>query len=161
MKYQLNIENTIDRKGNVEKMDNVNSAVEKFENGYACSQAILTTFCKLYDLDEKIALKLSAGFAGGMRTANICGAITGAYMILGLEFSKPDCSKNRADVYNAIAEFNNRFNEIHGSIICSDILGYNLNKPDEFNIIKEKNLFLTICPGAIKTSGEILEEMLR
>ena len=49
-------------------MDRINNAVNKFLQEYACSQAILSEYCELFNLDLEPALRLAAGFAGGMRS---------------------------------------------------------------------------------------------
>ena len=52
-------------------MNRINNAVNKFKQGYACSQAILSEYCGLFDLELETALKLSAGFAGGLHTSKM------------------------------------------------------------------------------------------
>ena len=61
----------------------INNAVNKFLEAYACSQAILSEYCECFGLGTGTALKLDAGFAGGMQFCKTCGAVTGAIMVLG------------------------------------------------------------------------------
>lgn len=142
-------------------MDTVKESVNKLLNGYACAQSILATYCDLYGLDSEMAKKLSAGFGGGMGVAGTCGAVTGAYMVIGLEFTKSDCkdSENRKNVHKAVADFNRRFNEVHDSISCKGLLGYDFTTPDGGKVIKKRKLFKTLCPKFVKTSATILEEL--
>ena len=74
-------------------MHRISNAVNKFSNGYACSQAILSEYCERFNLDVETALKLAAGFAGGMRYGGTCGVVTGAYMVLGLHFGTQNCER--------------------------------------------------------------------
>ena len=65
-------------------MNNIQNAVDKFQAGFNCSQAILEAYgpdCGLSPID---CLKVSSGFGGGMRRGEVCGAVTGALMVLGL-----------------------------------------------------------------------------
>jgi C_GCAxxG_C_C family probable redox protein len=143
-------------------LDRINNAVEKFNKGYACSQAILTAYCDLFNMDSETALKLSAGFAAGMRNGKTCGAVTGAFMVLGLKFGNQNCDKaeGRKNVYDAVVEFTKSFEQLYGSTECKELLGCNVGTADGMRKAKEKNLFYTICPKFIKSTAEILEEML-
>jgi C_GCAxxG_C_C family probable redox protein len=143
-------------------MNKINNAVNKFLQGYACSQAIVSEYCELFNLDREAALGLAAGFAGGMRFGKTCGAVTGAYMVLGLKYSAQNCEKpeGRKNVYNAIRDFTKRFEEIHGSTSCDALIGCNISTPEGMQKAKEEKLFQTICPDFVKSSAEILEIML-
>jgi C_GCAxxG_C_C family probable redox protein len=63
-------------------MNEVDQAESLFRSGCACSQAVLGTYGPRLGLSETEALRVSAGFAGGMRMAETCGAVTGAIMVL-------------------------------------------------------------------------------
>jgi C_GCAxxG_C_C family probable redox protein len=143
-------------------LDRIENAVNKFNQGYACSQAILTEYCELFDLDDETALKISAGFAGGMRSGKTCGAVTGAIMVLGLKFGSQNCEKaeGRKNIYDAVVEFTKNFEQLYGSTECKELLGCNVGTADGMRKAKEENLFYTICPKFIKSTAEILEEIL-
>ena len=143
-------------------MNRINNAVNKFNQGYACSQAILSEYCGLFDLELETALKLSAGFAGGMRYGRTCCAVTGAFMVLGLKFGARNCenSDGRKNVYDAVCEFTKRFEVIHVSTNCETPIGCNICTADGMKKAKDENLFSTICPKYIKSSAQILESML-
>ena len=143
-------------------MDRINNAVEKFNKGYACSQAIFTEYCGLFTVDHETALKLSAGFAGGMRNGKTCGAVTGAIMVLGLKFGNQNCDKadGRKNVYDAVVEFTKRFEQLYGSTDCKELLGCNVGTAEGMRKAKEENLFFTLCPKYVKSAAEILETML-
>jgi C_GCAxxG_C_C family probable redox protein len=142
-------------------MSRINNAVNKFLEGYACSQAILSEYCDLFDLNHETALKLAAGFAGGMRMGGTCGAVTGSYMVLGLKFSDQNCEKaeGRKNAYKAVGEFTEKFEEINGSVNCKDLLDCDISTPEGMQVAKEKHLFQTVCPKFIKASADILETM--
>ena len=57
-------------------------ALELFSNNFNCSQAVLTAFAPDFGLDEQLALKLGTSFGGGARNGEICGAVSGALLIL-------------------------------------------------------------------------------
>ena len=138
------------------------SSVDRFLEGNGCSQAVLTQFCKQVGLDELTALKISSGFPAGMRMAGTCGAVTGAYMVLGLKFADQESSKSagRKKVYEAVAEFTRRFKQKHGTLDCRDLLGCNIMTPEGLETAKQKNLFKTVCPKFVEHASTIVQELI-
>jgi C_GCAxxG_C_C family probable redox protein len=143
-------------------MNRIVNAVDKYNDGYACSQAILSEYSALFDLNPDIALKLASGFAGGMRMGRTCGAVTGAYMVLGLRFGDCNCSKieGRQYVYRAVCEFTRKFKEIYGSTDCMDLLDYDISTKQGSQAVKEQNPSRTHCSQFIETSGRLLEQFI-
>lgn len=145
----------------INKMNKSDKALELFSNNFNCSQAVLTACAPDFDLNEQLALKLGTSF-GGARNGDICGAVSGALMVLGLKYGhyQSDNNEQKSRAYAIAVEYTKRFKELNGSIICRDLLGYDLTKPDEMACIKEKGLFGVVCPKMIKSAVEILESVL-
>lgn len=58
-----------------------------FMEGYNCSQAVVGAWAEDIGLDSETAYKIASGFGGGIgRMREVCGAFTGAVMVLGLKF---------------------------------------------------------------------------
>ena len=107
-------------------------------------------------------MKLSTGLGGGLRCGEVCGAVTGAAIVIGLKYGHgreidEDAKKK---THALITEFEKRFAEENGSIVCKDILTYDLSNEEELKIIREQNLFETICPDIVESAVEILDEIL-
>jgi C_GCAxxG_C_C family probable redox protein len=143
-------------------MDKRSEAKEKFIAGYACSQAVFTTFSEQLGMDESTALKISALFAGGMRKGETCGAVTGALMALGLKYSPETCQKmdDRKVTYKFAEEFYSRFLERHNSLKCKELMGVDISTPEGKAESELKNLHHTVCPAFVQDAAAILEEML-
>ena len=109
-------------------------------------------------LDEKTALKIASGFGGGMACAETCGAVTGAYMVIGLKHghTTPDPDK-KANTKMLIRQFNEKFKETHGSLICRQLIGFDISTPEGSAAAGEAGVFETLCPDFIKSSCHILE----
>lgn len=137
-------------------------ALSYFSNGFNCSQSVFTTFAIEMGIAEDLALKLATEFGGGARCGQMCGAVSGALMVLGLKYGHYHSGNQgeKAKAYSLAVEFNERFSKKNNSIVCKDLLGYDLSVPDELTVIKEKNLFQTVCPKMITDAVEILEQML-
>jgi C_GCAxxG_C_C family probable redox protein len=141
-------------------------AKQLHEQGYGCAQAVLTSFAPEYGLSEEIALKISTGFGSGMgRMCEMCGALTGAYMVIGLKYGKAysDGTKygvNTETTYRLIAEIAARFAERNGSTRCRDLIEYNLSDPDQRAEVVRLGYFKTRCGKYIYDSVDLLEEIL-
>ena len=94
-------------------------------DGYNCAQSVLASAGKLTGLDKAEALAIAAGFGGGLRCGEICGAVSSAVMALGKCFPYSDSSDHEARVKigeltrDFCAEFKARF----GGLRCEDIVG--------------------------------------
>jgi C_GCAxxG_C_C family probable redox protein len=143
-------------------MSDVDVAVELFRSGCACSQAILGVYGPRFGLDQGQALRVSAGFAGGMRLAETCGAVTGAFMVFGLAHCSDACRQmeGRKAAYAAVTSFAERFARRHGSLVCRELLGCDMTTPEGAKIAQEKGLFRTKCVELVRGAAELLEEML-
>jgi C_GCAxxG_C_C family probable redox protein len=138
-------------------------AVSCFEEGFCCSQAVLSVYAEEFGLSRVTALKISRGFGGGMgRMALTCGAVTGALMAIGLKYGNADAldKQSREQAYGLVREFARRFEERNGSIICRDLLGCDISKPEGIKTAKENGLFTSVCPEMVRSAAEILEEMM-
>lgn len=142
---------------------NKQTALTCFQNGFNCSQAVLSTFCEENGMSKETALKIATCFGGGMRNGEVCGAVTGGLMAIGLKYGHSvegdDTTKTRA--YQLTREFTQQFKEKRGSLLCRKLLGYDLSDPEQFAVIKEKQLFDTICPGIIEDVVEMVEKIGR
>jgi C_GCAxxG_C_C family probable redox protein len=143
-------------------MDQIEIAVSRFARGFSCSQAVLSAYAGQFGLDDQTALKIAAGFGGGMGLmAETCGAVTGAFMVLGLRYGGTSPDREAKEVtFAQIGEFVDRFKARHGSLKCRDLLGCDIGTPEGYRLAREKNLFGTTCPKFVRDAVAILEEML-
>jgi len=141
----------------------VEKAVNCFKEGSCCSQAVLSVYAEEFGLSQEAALKISCGFGGGMgRMARTCGAVTGAFMVIGLKHGNAHTNdkQSREKTYDLVREFAFRFEERNGSIVCRDLLDCDISEPEGFRSAKEIGLFTSICPEMVRDAAEILEEMM-
>ena len=139
----------------------IEEAVETFSKGYLCSQAVFSTYAPLFGIDEQQALKIATGFGAGMaRMQDVCGAVTGAFMVIGAKDGLTDVS-NKAPLgktYQGVRNFANRFRELHGTIMCKELLCLDLNTDEGQKELREKNLLKTVCAECVRDAARILEE---
>ena len=108
-------------------------AMELFQEGYNCAQAVLGAFAQDMNMDFQQAMMLSSSFGGGMgRMREVCGAVSAMFMVAGLEkgYSDPKASTEKAGHYDYIQQLAAKFKAENGSIICRDLLGLTKTGPD-------------------------------
>ncbi len=143
-------------------MTRIEEAVAYFKEGYSCSRSIMAAYGPTVGVDRNTALKIASGFGGGMgRLAETCGAVTGAFMVLGLKFGSAASDREAKEtVYTQVREFAERFKACHGSLLCRDLLGCDLSMPDGFALAQENKLSSTVRPPYVETAAKILEEIM-
>ncbi len=141
------------------KQETIDKAVALFDEGYACSQAILLSFAERYNLDENTAKLISSTFGGGMgRLRQKCGAVTGGFMVLGLAYgnSNPKDMETKLAAYKKVRELNGLVEEIHGTSNCSELL---IKHATEAEVADRKHHKI-ICRKVVGDVAGLLHDML-
>lgn len=136
-------------------MNYVEEAVQLFEDGYMCSQAVLAVFCEEFGLSREQAFKISISFGGGMRKGEVCGACTGAIMALGLRYGE---NKSKSD--EMCVKFLDSFKKENGSYICRDLLDCDIRTEEGIEYAIDNNLFKEICPKMVESAVKIAQELI-
>ncbi len=100
-------------------------AVELFKRGFNCSQAVFAAFAGEFGMDEETALKVSAGLGGGVgRSREVCGAVSGAAMLVGFKYGATDGddAEAKAKCYAVVQEIIAEFKQTNPSIVCRELL---------------------------------------
>jgi len=100
--------------------------MELFKQGYNCSQAVVAAFCEDTGLEFETAIKLASSFGGGMgRLREVCGAVSGMFMVAGLQYgyTDPKDKTAKSEHYQLIQQLAEMFINHNRSIICSELLG--------------------------------------
>ncbi|MBR5247295.1 MAG: C_GCAxxG_C_C family protein [Clostridia bacterium] len=95
-------------------------AVELFMEGKNCSQAVFVAFAPDLGLSEETALAISVGLGGGVgRMREVCGAVSGSAMVVGLKHPELD----KTEVYKLVRLIMDEFKKTNHSIVCKELLG--------------------------------------
>ncbi|MBI1769436.1 MAG: C_GCAxxG_C_C family protein [Ignavibacteriales bacterium] len=130
---------------------------------YNCAQSLILPFLEQYGVREEDGIKIASAFGSGMgRMQETCGAVTGAFMVLGLEygFVHPKDQRQRQTLLVKTSEFVAKFKNEYGTIKCRDLLMCDLNTEEGQKKHKEENQRELVCKKCIKYSAKILEEMI-
>lgn len=133
-----------------------------FSEGFDCSQVVLSSVGEKLGIEDTIAKKVSSCFGGGMFCGSTCGAITGAFMAIGLKYghSMPNTPEVKNENIAKLMEFKERFLQKYDSLICKELLGYDISVSEEMEKIMEEKLFTTFCPRLVADVISTLKEVI-
>ena len=137
------------------------NARQLFANGYNCAQSVFASFCEEYGMDKNLALKIANGLGGGIRNGEVCGAVSGAVLAIGLKYGfyiERDIEQKNLCNAKAI-EFVNKFKGENGSILCRDLLGIDIRAPEDFLTPEAKESVKKVCPEMVAAAVRALESM--
>ncbi len=136
-------------------------AVNRFREGYRCSQAVLSAYASEFNMDENLANKISITLAGGSGVGGECGAVSSAYLVIGLKygFSHPGGHDEFGLVLEKTENFVEKFKEKHLHIDCPKLIGLDVFSENGYLEFVEKNMKETICLQFVNSAIDILEEM--
>lgn len=140
------------------------TAKELFEKGYNCSQSVFATYAQDFGIDIDTALKISSSFGGGMgRLREVCGALSGIFMVVGLAkgYTSPIDKEAKAKHYERIQYLAKEFEKCHGSIICRKLLGLGCNTDSPIPSERSEEYYKSRpCAQFIYDACEILDKYL-
>ena len=137
-------------------------AVDRFIKSMNCSQAVLETYAPSMGMPEDIARRVAAAFAGGMGMGSECGAVTGAFLVIGMKYGKTKDKDRGADekTFSKVAEFIKEFKARHEHLGCSELLGVDMSTAEGVRQAAGKGLFTGTCPKFVRSASEILDKLL-
>ena len=144
-------------------MDHGMKAAELFLNGYNCAQAVVVAFSDLTGLEDSFSAKMASSFGGGMgRMREVCGAVSGMLMVLGLlyGYDTPGDDVSKKQQYTVVQQLSGKFREEVGSIVCREILK---NPPSDPNPSPRTAEYYAKRPCArmVYTAARILDEYIQ
>jgi C_GCAxxG_C_C family probable redox protein len=142
----------------------INEAEVCFIKGFNCCQAVLSTYGTDLGIEKEKALKMASGFGAGIAyMGDICGAVSGAFMILGLKYGRCriEDEKSKEKTYELIQKFIKDFKVKNGSIKCNDLLGVDVGTKEGLKKAHDEGKFSTVCPAMVRDSASIIERLLK
>lgn len=113
-------------------------------------------------------VKASTGLSAGVaRMGETCGALTGAIMAVGLEFSSPqlasfDCY---AQTMSIARELFQKFEATYGTVNCTQIQTKLLGRKYDFSLEQDRDAWyadggLDVCPRVCATAARLAAEII-
>jgi C_GCAxxG_C_C family probable redox protein len=144
-------------------MEPEQKAIRYHDAGCNCAQAVFASFADQFGIPLPQALKLAAAFGGGMgRQGEVCGAVTGALIVLGLTYgaSTPTDRESKLLAYRKTSEFMEEFRRRNGEIRCRALLGVDISTEAGWQQARETERFKIVCTPLIESAVTILREMI-
>jgi C_GCAxxG_C_C family probable redox protein len=141
----------------------ISDARELFDSGFNCAQSVLAVYGPRFGVGTPELLRLSTPFGSGIAgTGGMCGAVTGALMVLGLAYGRDDIAREDAKLITneKCSVFLQRFSGERGSVVCRELLGHDISDPAVREMVRERGLFRTQCPVFVESAAALLEELL-
>jgi C_GCAxxG_C_C family probable redox protein len=139
-------------------------AVDNFKAGFNCAQSVLSSYAEELKIDKETAFKISNGFGAGMaRKQEICGAISGAIMVLGLKYGRgeQEGKAKQEKLYEKVQDLLDRFEYEFGTINCKQLLsGCNLQTEEGQRQFKEQRLNER-CRDYVEDSSNFVETLMK
>jgi C_GCAxxG_C_C family probable redox protein len=138
-------------------------AVARFADGYLCSQSVLLAFAERLGVEPGLAARIGASLGAGMgRMGWTCGAVSGALVVIGLRYGheEPEAVEKKERMYAKEKAFVSQFQAEHGTVLCRELLGFDVSTPEDLEAAREAGIFETQCTRYIAHAVEILEDLL-
>lgn len=139
-------------------------ALKVFRSGMNCTQTVLNVFSAETGISTEDSFLLGSCFGGGMRCGEVCGAVTGALMVLGKVggFSSAEDVGTKQESNERAYCFMHRFSDQFGSVVCKDLLGDDLSDEEGMERLILRGAFEKDCPrfisGAIEITGQMMNK---
>ncbi len=140
----------------------LSTAIDAFYNGNNCAQSVVKAYVDQLEVDEQQAMDMALGFGGGMgKMQKSCGAVTGAYMVIGLHNSKAieDADKRKEQTPEMIQTFRQLFCQRHQTDQCIHLLECDIRTDAGRQVFVNHKLKDKVCSKCIESSIVILEEL--
>ena len=143
-------------------MNHAEKAFDLFKSGCNCAQAVAVAFCDRTGLTEKQAARMASSFGGGIgRMREVCGAVSGMFMVLGLlyGYDDPKDDATKKWLYTQVQALAEDFKKDAGSIICRAILK---NPPSDPNPSPRTAEYYAMrpCERMVYNAARLLDEFI-
>jgi len=142
----------------VDKSNCAEEAVSHFKGGYNCAQSILLAMQKFWNVKNPLEPKVASAFGGGIGgQGSLCGALTGGVIAIGLKYgTNRSIPEGREKAYLLALKFYTQFEKNCGSVLCRNLIGYDLTNPKELQEARNSNIFADKCSHLIEEAIKIL-----
>jgi C_GCAxxG_C_C family probable redox protein len=133
-------------------------AVNHFLEGYNCAQSVLLTMFERENGENILVPKIASGFGAGIgRCGSICGALTGGVMVISSRHGTNEpLVEKRLRSYELSRALYTQFELRHGTVLCRELIHYDLSNPIEREKAHQARVFEEKCSNYIRTVVEIL-----
>jgi C_GCAxxG_C_C family probable redox protein len=136
---------------------------EYMKKGYNCAQSVIKAYAGDVGMNEEDGVKMASVLGGGIgRTGHICGAVSGAALVIGMKFGSTDNTDkhSRDKAYQKANELLEKFSAQNKSVLCKDLLGYDISTKEGLKQARESGVMVQKCPALVSSAAKILESII-
>ena len=139
----------------------VGRAVRHFDEGYNCAQSVLLVMSEYWNIKSDLIPRIATGFGGGIgRCGSVCGALAGGILSIGIKYGTDEPSpEKRQKCYELALRLYRLFEQQHGSVLCRELIGYDLSDSEGLESAQKAKVFEEKCSGFIRTVVNILVDL--
>jgi C_GCAxxG_C_C family probable redox protein len=144
-------------------MDRAEIAIATMGSGFNCAQSILKAYAAELSVEEDLAVRMASPFGGGLgRNGYVCGAVSGAALVIGARFGNADAADTAARdrAYAAVSKLMEKFQEEHHTVLCRELISFDINTSEGYLRAREAGVFQNRCPLFLRSVGKLLDEIL-
>ena len=146
----------------VSQKSRVEEALSNMGKYGSCCTGVLATYSPELGIEKELAAGLGRGMAGGMGgLGHVCGAVSGAALVIGLKTTNSDNIADMAAGFKTmetVKEFVTRFEEKHSTIQCRELIGHDISTQEKSMAAMKSNAFAK-CPKFIESAVTILDDI--
>lgn len=133
------------------------------KESFNCSQIVAMQWAEEFGYEKAEAARMAAAFGGGLSIGEVCGAVTGAMLVLGWKYGNGEAGElqKKEQLKRKSAEFREKFTARHKTLICRELTGYDFAKPGQHDAARDAGVLASLCPVLVQDALVILEEVTR
>jgi C_GCAxxG_C_C family probable redox protein len=122
---------------------------------------VLLAVCQQMNVDDPAVPRIATAFGGGIGgRGQVCGAVAGAVMAIGLTHGRHDASGRDADAYRLTQELTRRFEDTMGALECRALTGMDLSTREGVKAFYASDVPAKVCSRAVRTAYEVTIDLL-
>ncbi len=133
-----------------------------FASGYNCAESVLLAVTEYLGIQSEAIPRVATPFGGGMaRAQEVCGAVTGGAMAVGMLCGRDEPKGDRAAADARVKAFMQWFRENHGDVTCRALSGVDFSDPEQSAAFRSAGgPHQTICVPLVTAATKYLCEVL-
>jgi C_GCAxxG_C_C family probable redox protein len=142
-------------------MERILTAHSLFGNYRNCCTGVFAAYAPELGVDENLAVRLTRAMPGIGSSGLVCGAVSGATMVIGLKTTNENNAWDLAAQHESnsiVRDFIAKFEEKHSSTNCRELLGRDISSQAKFDAAVASNAFIN-CPKLVKSAVTILDDI--
>ena len=117
--------------------------------------------CRELGIENELVPRIATVFGGGMaRTGEVCGAVTGALMCIGIKHGREEPEQSDDEAYALTRRFLRGFRDEMGSLQCRELTGMDLSTPEGLQQVPAARCALRVCLPAVGFAYDKTLELL-